>query len=149
MTISNNISEEIINTLRHAGEVVREIEEKVSYSIDLKADKSPVTLADFSSDKIIRESLATLTPDIPLISEESDADRAVKQIFWLLDPIDGTKEFISGNGEYCISLALIANGRPVAAYIYSPVSKHLWTATLGSGAYLVYRGEKQKLATYG
>lgn len=121
----NNKRKLIFRALQDAGDAISSIE-SAGYNIQTKSDSTPVTEADLLSDSIIRKALSEISPDIPVASEEQafntdNVDTPAK--FWLLDPLDGTKEFIKGNGEYCISLALIVNNRPVEAYIYAPTLK--------------------------
>lgn len=89
-----------------------------------KADGSPVTLADEAAEAVILPKLRALTPDIPVVSEEEVAAGAgpsrVGARFWLVDPLDGTKEFISGNGEFTVNIALIEDGRPVLGVVVAP-----------------------------
>lgn len=137
----------IFESLREAGDNIRRIESG-TYIINNKSDKSPITDADLISDSIIRNMLSDNFKDIPVLSEEqsnSQGSNDKPSLFWLLDPLDGTKEFIKGNGEYCISLALIEEGRPVEAYIYWPAQMILWYAIKGEGAYRVEDNKASKL----
>ena len=105
-----------------------------------KADGSPVTLADQAAEDVILPRLRALTPDIPVVSEEEAAKGLTPDVtgnrFWLVDPLDGTKEFISGNGEFTVNIALIENGVPVLGVVVIPARKQtfagagLGTATL-------------------
>src|SRR5215470_14850761 len=93
----------------------------------VKSDSSPVTEADVASERIIIEALRQLSPDIPIVSEEA-ASVAPTEIgparqgrrFWLVDPLDGTKEFLTGNGEFTVNIALIENDRPVLGVVHIP-----------------------------
>lgn len=146
----NNKRQLIFRALLHAGDEISAIE-SAPYNIRTKSDSSPVTDADLVSDSIIRKALSEISPDIPVASEEQafNTDNAdLPSKFWLLDPLDGTKEFIKGNGEYCISLALIVNNRPVEAYIYAPTQKRLWYAVKDNGAYLMDRETPVRLPLY-
>jgi 3'(2'), 5'-bisphosphate nucleotidase len=110
----------------------------------LKADGSPVTAADQAAEDIILPALQALTPDIPIISEEAAAKglspAAVGGTFWLVDPLDGTKEFLSGNGEFTVNIALIADGEPVLGVVVAPALNQTYagggpgTAILADGA---------------
>lgn len=125
----------IIALLLEAGRAIREIE-KGTYTISSKSDSSPVTGADIRSDTIIREGLALIDAGVLVLSEEVPEMKAGGVgDFWLLDPLDGTKEFIAGNGEYAISLARVSEGRPVEGYIHAPVSGSTWFALSGKGAF--------------
>jgi 3'(2'), 5'-bisphosphate nucleotidase len=139
MALGQNYNKKLIfRALRDAGDAILSIESG-TFSIRSKSDNSPVTDADLVSDSIIRKALREISPDIPVASEEHSFnihDDIIPAKFWLLDPLDGTKEFIKGNGEYCISLALIVNKRPAEAYIYAPSLKKMWFAAKNSGAFV-------------
>jgi 3'(2'), 5'-bisphosphate nucleotidase len=109
------------------------------FSIADKADHSPVTEADMAAHHIIVKGLSALAPDIPVLSEESDDEvksaRVGWQTFWLVDPLDGTKEFIKKNGEFTINVALIKDGVPVWGFIYVPVTQVLYWGVDGEGAF--------------
>ncbi|MGE0715460.1 MAG: 3'(2'),5'-bisphosphate nucleotidase CysQ [Alphaproteobacteria bacterium] len=105
-----------------------------------KADASPVTAADEAADRLIVAALRDLTPDTPVVSEEtvetSGPAAAGAPRFWLVDPLDGTKEFIKRNGEFTVNIALIAHGRPVAGIVHIPVSGETFAGVVGEGATL-------------
>jgi 3'(2'), 5'-bisphosphate nucleotidase len=103
-----------------------------------KDDSSPVTAADEDSEAFILQALATLTPGIPVISEEAASKDGLPQgqvppRFWLVDPLDGTKEFLSRNGEFTVNVGLIENGRPVAGVVHAPALAMTW-AGAGPGS---------------
>lgn len=98
-------------------------------NVTRKSDNSPVTDADIAADKIIQSELKKLTPDIPILSEESLPDWQTRQhwsTYWLVDPLDGTREFIKRNGEFTVNIALIINGRPVLGVIFAPAKNLLY-----------------------
>jgi 3'(2'), 5'-bisphosphate nucleotidase len=103
-----------------------------------KADKSPVTDADHAAEAIIVRGLRTLTPDRPVVAEEEMAAGRVPTLdggpFWLVDPLDGTKEFIKRNGEFTVNIALIEEGRPTLGIVLAPASDTLWRGAAGLGA---------------
>lgn len=106
---------------------------------DLKADRSPVTEADRTAHRVILESLTAWDPEIPAISEEGvippyETRRAWRR-FWLIDPLDGTKEFLAGTGEYTVNVALIDDGAPVMGAVYAPALNLLYLAGRGFGAW--------------
>lgn len=109
------------------------------FSVDWKADKSPLTLADKKSHQVIWEGLSIT--GIPLLSEEGKdipyENRNRWDYFWLVDPLDGTKEFINRNGEFTINISLIHKSRPMLGVIYAPVMGLLYYALKGKGAYRV------------
>lgn len=109
------------------------------FSIVKKDDKSPLTQADLAAHHVIVAALAKLTPHIPILSEESevidyDTRKAWSQ-YWLIDPLDGTREFIKHNGEFTVNIALIDQGRPVLGVVYAPVNDLLYFACKAHGAY--------------
>jgi myo-inositol-1(or 4)-monophosphatase len=103
-----------------------------------KADHSPVTSADLAVNQILQSRLQSAFPGDGWLSEESpdDPDRLQRARVWVVDPIDGTKAFINGEPEFCISVALIEKGRPIVAAIFNPSVDELYTATRGGGLYL-------------
>ncbi len=108
-----------------AGEAILEVYGE-AFEVIEKEDASPLTQADLASHRIIRDALARLTPDIPLLSEES-ADvpfetRAAWPEYWLVDPLDGTKEFVNRNGEFTVNIALIRGDAPALGVVHVPVS---------------------------
>ena len=109
------------------------------FAVRGKADQSPVTEADERAEAVILAGLAALTPDIPVISEEQAAAGlapAAADRFWLVDPLDGTREFIQRNGEFTVNIALIEFGRPTLGVVAAPALDRLFAGALGSGAQL-------------
>ena len=108
-----------------------------------KADDSPLTQADLASHRVITDALGKLTPDIPLLSEESAdipfAERSRWREYWLIDPLDGTKEFIKRNGEFTVNIALIREHRPVLGVVHVPVSGVTYSGIVGAGARRIER----------
>lgn len=94
----------------------------------LKEDGSPATDADLASERLILDRLAEAWPGIPVLAEESARAGPVADLFFLVDPLDGTKDFLSGHGEYSVNIALVSAGRPVAAALASPVHGRVWIA---------------------
>ncbi|WP_319380850.1 3'(2'),5'-bisphosphate nucleotidase CysQ [Thiomicrorhabdus sp.] len=108
--------------------------------VEQKSDGTPVTEADKRADQMISEHLARLTPDIPIISEESVFEvpfekRHAWSRYWLIDPLDGTKEFIEKTGEFSVNIALIDRHHPCLGVVYAPASEDLYLAVKGEGAY--------------
>ncbi len=110
-----------------------------SYEVNYKQDKSPVTTADLAANEYITDHLKTLTPDLPLISEESAEvafqHRSHWNEFWLIDPLDGTREFIKNKPDFTVNIALIQGNQPVLGVIYLPVENCLYFATVNNGAF--------------
>lgn len=109
------------------------------YDIVSKSDGSPLTAADRRSHEIISARLSILTPEIPILSEESSstdiAERRDWERLWVIDPLDGTKEFIKRNGEFTVNIALVDGGRPVLGVVYTPVKAMTHFAAEGRGAF--------------
>ncbi|MBN1521130.1 MAG: 3'(2'),5'-bisphosphate nucleotidase CysQ [Candidatus Aureabacteria bacterium] len=135
-----------------AGEEVRRIYESRDYKVELKEDDSPLTAADKASQDIILKGLGKLFPKTPIISEESKdipyEKRKYFEYFWLVDPLDGTKEFISRNGEFTINVSLIHKNIPVIGLVYLPAKEMLYFAQKGKGAFKEEKGEEEKLSVY-
>jgi 3'(2'), 5'-bisphosphate nucleotidase len=133
----------IIDIARSAGHAIMEVYESGDIDVSYKDDDSPLTLADKLSHEIIVAGLSQLTPDIPIISEEGseipyDARRNW-ETFYLVDPLDGTKEFVKRNGEFTVNIALIDRGRPSLGVIYVPEQDVTYSAAEEQGAYKAER----------
>jgi 3'(2'), 5'-bisphosphate nucleotidase len=137
---------DIIRLLEKAGQEILKIYNLRDFSIRIKEDNSPVTLADMASDGIIKSGLSEITPGISVFSEETkEVDFIIRSQWnplWILDPLDGTREFISRNDEFCISLALVLDSHPVAGFIHAPVTTETWIAFKGEGAFKLSEGKK-------
>lgn len=122
-----------------AGKVVLEIYDSCDFSSFQKEDNSPVTTADFKANEIIMQMLQKATPDIPIMSEETEIStlehRKTWTRYWLIDPIDGTQEFIARSGDFAINIALIENNVPILGVIYWPTGETLYSALKGHGAF--------------
>ena len=131
------LAEPVAAIATEAGRAILEIYGQ-DFDVSHKADASPLTQADLASHRVIRDSLARLTPDIPLLSEESaEVDfeiRAGWQRYWLVDPLDGTKEFINRNGEFTVNIALVSGHEPVLGIVHVPVSGVTYVGIVGQGA---------------
>lgn len=107
--------------------------------IDSKYDGSPVTAADRAAEVIIVAALRRLTPDIPVVAEESVAAGEIPDVsggrFWLVDPLDGTKEFINKRGDFTVNIGLIDSGGPVLGVVHTPVDGMVWAGRVGAGAW--------------
>ena len=131
----------ICEIARLAGEKIMEIYQNSDFSqvVDFKADHSPLTLADREAHLVIEAGLKKHYPEIPVLSEEGKHTpyevRHQWPCYWLVDPLDGTKEFIKRNGEFTVNIALIERNQPVAGVIYAPVPKVLYYATRSDGAF--------------
>ncbi|QHE61378.1 3'(2'),5'-bisphosphate nucleotidase CysQ [Rossellomorea vietnamensis] len=129
---------EVIEIAIRAGKKILEVYED-AYTIHEKEDRSPLTIADQLSHSHIQTELSNLFPTIPILSEEGASipfkERKNWSSFWLVDPLDGTKEFIKKNGEFTVNIALIQGNRPVLGIIYAPVTDTLYYAEKNKGAY--------------
>lgn len=131
--------EELIGIAIEAGRAVLEIYTSDTFFVKEKSDKSPLTLADEKSHDIIYKKLTAAFPDIPVISEEGkdityDLRKGYER-FFLVDPLDGTKEFINRNGEFTVNIALIENNLPVAGVIHVPVTNETYYGSVGNGSF--------------
>lgn len=146
---------EVIEIALAAGQAILNVYEdylsgaEEASNIQTKSDSSPLTMADLAAHQLISEQLRCLTPDIPVVSEE-DAESIVFRKptgrFWLVDPLDGTKEFIARNGEFTVNIALIEDGRPMWGVVYAPVLDRLYYGGRDFGAQLQVGGKSQELS---
>ncbi len=137
-----------ISAAINAGKKILEIY-KQEFTVETKADNSPLTLADKLAHNTIKEILHTT--GLPLLSEEGKQlpfnDRKQWNTFWLVDPLDGTKEFIKKNGEFTVNIALIENGIPVLGVVYIPVTGKLYYGSKNSGSFSINITEEQQTIT--
>jgi len=133
----------IVELSHQAGAAIMAVYRSGDTGVTSKADDSPLTLADMASHRTILAGLKKLAPNVPVLSEEAAdipyAERKNWTRYWLVDPLDGTKEFIKRNGEFTVNIALIENGEPVMGVVYAPVLEVCYSAARGKGAY-VQRG---------
>ena len=138
-----------VKIAKKAGKAINQIYNS-DFNYELKSDSSPITAADNLSHKIITESLKILTPEIPIISEENcEIDyktRAQWSQYWLVDPLDGTKEFINKNGEFTVNIALINKNIPILGIIHIPVTNETyWGSKFNGCFYLNENNEKERI----
>ncbi|MEZ5902376.1 MAG: 3'(2'),5'-bisphosphate nucleotidase CysQ [Alphaproteobacteria bacterium] len=115
---------------------------------DAKADGSPVTLADQKAEELIEKALKDITPELLIVGEEAASegyrpDLSAEKFFWLVDPLDGTKEFISGSGDYTVNIALVRERKPVLGVVYAPVHGELYAAC-GAGTAIKWMEDSDK-----
>ena len=114
---------------------------RASYEVYDKEDQSPVTTADFEAHHIVAKHLCTLAPHLPVLSEESALvpweERREWMTYWLVDPLDGTREFLARNGQFTVNISLIHLHRPVLGVVHAPVQDQLYYAHKGGGAYRI------------
>jgi len=122
-----NTAEQLIDTFLEAGKIAKEISQR-GVKVTIKSDKSPVTDADLAVDKILTVKIKKLTPSIPVISEETvnlNIENSSKT-FWLIDPIDGTKDYIKKKDEYTLNAALIIDCKPAIGIVYAPAKNRIF-----------------------
>lgn len=128
----------LLDTARKAGEAIMQVYQS-DIAVEIKDDKSPLTLADRAANAIIVEALKNKYPQIPIISEESKlTDYETRRHWsycWVVDPLDGTKEFIKRNGEFTVNIALVHNGTPVLGVIYVPARNEMYYARQAEGSF--------------
>ena len=129
---------EVVEIAHKAGDAIMEVY-RGEIEVLRKADSSPLTQADMAAHHIIESGLGKLTPQLPVLSEESAAipyaTRATWRRYWLVDPLDGTREFIKRNGEFTVNIALIDDGKPVMGVVYAPAKNQLYYASKDCGAF--------------
>jgi len=145
--------DELLKVTIEAGKKIMEVYNRSDFAslIEIKDDNSPLTLADKESHILISERLKELFPGIPMMSEEGSetpfSERTHWPVFWCLDPLDGTKEFVSRNGEFTVNLALIAAEEPIFGIIHVPVTGITYYALKGHGCWKIENGETKPLKT--
>jgi 3'(2'), 5'-bisphosphate nucleotidase len=140
--------ESLLPVARAAGEEILQVY-ATEFEVRDKDDASPVTEADERAEALILPELATLTPDVPIVSEEAAAAAALPTAgsrFWLVDPLDGTKEFVSRNGEFTVNIALVEDGRPVLGVVLCPALGRLYAGAVGEGAFVEDEGGRREIA---
>ena len=140
--MTENIQQQLLakayNAAVRAGAVILEIYKREDYHVSLKNDSSPLTIADRRAHDTIKEYLGSTR--IPILSEEGREmlydERKNWELFWLVDPLDGTKEFINGNNEFTVNIALMSDNEAVASVVYVPYISRMFMAVKGGGAYV-------------
>ncbi|MGH8191460.1 MAG: 3'(2'),5'-bisphosphate nucleotidase CysQ [Rhodanobacteraceae bacterium] len=138
MSILERFAQDTRRLARRAGAAILDVYAD-SFSVETKSDNSPLTAADMASHRVIVEGLRALTPDIPVLSEESKSigwsERRGWDRYWLVDPLDGTREFVKRNGEFTVNIALIEQHVPVLGVVLLPVTGELYYGVAGDGAF--------------
>ncbi|TAA47716.1 3'(2'),5'-bisphosphate nucleotidase CysQ [Corallincola spongiicola] len=141
---------DVLTVAEAAGDAIMEVYESDDFDVQIKGDDSPLTAADLASHQAIMQGLSLLTPDIPVLSEESDdIDWPTRQqwnTYWLIDPLDGTKEFIKRNGEFTVNIALIDQGKPVLGVVVAPVLGTAYIGGIELGAYKIESGKETAIS---
>ena len=137
---------------RQAGSAIMKVYGEEDFGVQTKSDDSPLTRADLAAHQVIVKGLNQAAPDIPVLSEESDAipyDERKNWIrYFLVDPLDGTKEFINKNGEFTVNIALIDDGVPVQGVVFVPVKDVLYTGDqlISTSAHVERNGQRQAIS---
>jgi len=142
---------EVLRIALQAGDIIMDVYEN-GFEIETKQDNSPVTTADMAAHHFIESALKQLSPQFPVLSEESAhlpfAERASRETYWLVDPLDGTKEFIKRRDSFTVNIALIDQHQSVLGVVYAPAMKVSYFASLGSGSYKqVEAGKEEQIYT--
>jgi 3'(2'), 5'-bisphosphate nucleotidase len=139
VTLEPALLEDVVSIARTAGGAIHDIYARGSLDVSYKEDDSPLTAADLASHRLIVSGLGELSPEVPILSEEGAgrpfAERRGWRRFWLVDPLDGTKEFIRRNGEFTVNIALIEDGAPVLGVVVAPVLRRVYYGIRGEGAW--------------
>jgi len=143
-----NLAKEVAKIAKKAGDAIMKIyANSDDFQVQSKADESPLTIADQAANNVICHGLENLNVKYPIISEENKTidfhTRKNYSHYWLVDPLDGTKEFIKRNGEFTVNIALVENQRPVLGVVYAPVLDEMYFAIKNEGAFL----EKENVTT--
>ncbi|GHC32593.1 3'(2'),5'-bisphosphate nucleotidase [Aidingimonas halophila] len=135
--VSDDMRSRLIDAVHEAGQKVLSIYSR-DFEVEMKADDSPLTEADMTAHHALVDALRELTPEVPVLSEESGEisfeTRKQWDRYWLIDPLDGTKEFVNKNGEFTLNLALVEQGEPVFGIVHAPVLDTTWIGLHGKGA---------------
>jgi 3'(2'), 5'-bisphosphate nucleotidase len=137
--------------VRRAGDAVLAVYAQ-PFHVEAKGDGSPVTAADRAAEAILAPALGALLPGVPVVAEEAAADGDVPVVdpngrFWLVDPLDGTREFVARNGEFTVNVALVDGGVPVLGVVLAPALDLLFVGLVGHGAWRVANGRREPIAT--
>ncbi len=141
----------VVNIAIDAGKEILRIYQQDSFDQQLKLDKSPLTEADIASHNLITNQLQKITPNVPILSEESKKIpwnvRKSWSMYWLIDPLDGTKEFIKKNGEFTVNIALIRQNDPIIGVVHAPVLNQTWVGEHGKSAIKIEQGSITTIKT--
>lgn len=136
--LDTNVIQAISNLVRAAGAAILEVYGRPgTVDVSSKGDDTPLTEADLAAHRVLEAGLVNLLAGVPVVSEEDEASlehRRPSGSFWLIDPLDGTKEFIARNGQFTVNVALVRDGFPVLGFVYAPVLDELFVGGKGLGA---------------
>jgi len=149
MSDSSRLLEEMAEAAREAGEAILEVVRR-GFEVETKGDSSPVTEADRAAELIILAALARAAPGVPVIAEEEVAAGRIpahEELYFLVDPLDGTKEFVRGGDDYTVNIGLIEGGVPKLGVVYAPATGRLHAGSVGEGAWLADGPTRQVIQT--
>lgn len=131
----------LVKTAREAGEAILKVY-RTEFKVAYKGDSSPVTEADLRSHEVIAQRLKERHPEVPMLSEENSEQESYEvrkgwELFWLVDPLDGTKEFVKRNGQFTVNIALVQGVHPIVGVVYAPAFDLLYYGKVGEGAFKV------------
>jgi 3'(2'), 5'-bisphosphate nucleotidase len=139
----DELLKKVVEIAQKAGDKIMEIYESRDFGVETKSDESPLTKADLAANEIITIELKKIS-DLDIVSEEGNHETSNDK-FWLVDPLDGTKEFIKRNGEFTVNIALIEQGKPVLGVVYAPAKKLLYYGSERAGAFKIENNEKVQI----
>ena len=144
VSLNDDLINEVIDISQRAGDAILDVY-NTDFDFSIKDDKSPLTEADTRSNNIIIEGLAKITPDVPVLSEEGQdipyEERLHWDAYWLVDPLDGTKEFIKKNDEFTVNIALLEKNQPVFGVVYAPALNKLYWGSSTNGSFKSNNGD--------
>ena len=139
------LSKHAIRIANMAGDAIMEFYEHGGFEEFHKEDESPVTSADYAANEVVIAELQRLTPNIPIMSEEVKkealSEREKWPCYWLIDPLDGTQEFVAGRPDFAVNIALVENGKPMLGVIHAPVTGVTYWAVKGMGTHKIAQGK--------
>ncbi len=142
---------QVLQLSRTAGDAIMAVYSTADFNVDMKADNSPLTQADLNAHKVLEPGLLALLDGVPVLSEEDELPnwetRKKWNRYWIVDPLDGTKEFIKRNGEFTVNIALIENGEPVLGVVHVPALDISYSGVKGAGAFKYEKGQKTQIHT--
>jgi 3'(2'), 5'-bisphosphate nucleotidase len=146
---SATLLEDLASAAQEAGEAILRIVRR-GFDVETKGDSSPVTEADRAAEQVILAALARAAPSVPIIAEEEVAAGRIPahgEVYFLVDPLDGTKEFIRGGDDYTVNIGLISNAMPSLGVVYSPAQSVLHAGVVGEGAWIQADGQRRAIRT--
>ena len=140
-----DLLDKVIDLAKVAGDAIMEVYESDDFDVEIKDDSSPLTRADKAAHDVIVKGLAKIS-DYDIVSEEGESRSPETEAYWLVDPLDGTKEFVKRNGEFTVNIALIKDGRPVLGVVYAPVLDVYYCGdVLAKRAIKIEKGEQKEI----